>query len=101
MNEKNVSPDTRLLTTEDVAARYGVSEYTITQKWIPNGLKYFPFRPFRFKLEWVEDYIEKQAEEKRKQRQSNICEIVKNHKIRRMPKFNNEMKISLEDILEG
>ncbi len=93
--------DTRLLTTEDVAARYGVSEYTITQKWIPNGLKYFPFRPFKFKLEWVEEFIEKQAEEKRLQRQSNICEIIKTRKIKKIPKFNADMKISLEDIMEG
>ena len=90
-----------LYETHEVAQMYGVSEYTITQRWIPNGLKYLPFKPFKFKLEWVEEFIEKQAEEKRLQRQSNICEIIKTRKIKKIPKFNADMKISFEDIMEG
>ena len=102
MEEKNnVSPDT-LLTTQEIAERYGVSAYTITQCWIPKGLKHFPFKPFRFRLEWVEEFIEEQAEEEKCKRQrTNICNIIKPQKLKRLPKFNQDMKIRMEDILEG
>lgn len=99
MEEKNdVSPDT-LFTTSEIAEMYHASEYTITQRWVRNGLKHMPSKPFRFRKKWVEDYIEEQAELERLKRQSPICEIVKKPKIKKLPKFNSEMKINIEDYI--
>ena len=97
MEQKNdVSPDT-LFTTSEIAEMYHTSEYTITQRWIPKGLKYMPSKPFRFRKEWIEDYIEEQAELEKLKRQKPICEIVKAPKLKKLPQINSNMKINIED----
>ena len=85
------------LTTRDVARKYGVSEYTVTQKWVPDGLKHFPSCPFRYKLEWVEEFIEEQAEKQLLKNQTPICEIKKIPKLKNIPKFHDDMRIRMED----
>lgn len=85
------------LTTKEISKIYKVSAYVITQSWIPKGLKFFPSRPFKFRLEWVEEFIEKQMQIERMKRQEPICEI-KGSKLKRKPCITNgEMKIRLED----
>jgi len=88
-----------LLTTKEIAQIYKVSEYTVTQSWIPKGLKYFPCMPFKFKLEWVEEFIERQAEEAFLKRQNKMqtCEVVNNPKRKNIPKFHDDMRIRMED----
>lgn len=53
-----------LHTTQQIAEKYGVTAYMITHTWIPNGLKHIPGarKGFLYKIEWVEEYLEKQAE---------------------------------------
>lgn len=102
MEQKNdVSPDTQkvLLTTREVAQMYGVSEYTITQSWVHKGLKHFRSNPFKFRLEWVEEFIEEQVEIEQQKRQPPICEITKRPKFKRIPKFNSDMRLHIEDFL--
>lgn len=88
-----------LLTTRDIARKYEVSEYTITQIWVPRGLKHFPSRPFRFRVEWVEEYIERQAELAYKKRETPICTILKTPKLKNIPhtRSGGDMKIRMED----
>lgn len=49
-----------LLTTKQVAEMFQVSERTITQKFIPEGLKYIPVgkKDYRFKESDIEEFIE-------------------------------------------
>lgn len=91
-----------LLTTREISKIYKVSEYTITQIWIPRGLKHFPSRPFKFRLEWVEEFIEQQMEKAQLKRQPPICEIVKKQKLKKTPQIRSggEMKIRMEDYFE-
>lgn len=105
MEQKNdVSPDTQkeLFTTREIAKKYEVSEYTITQTWIPKGLEYFPSKPFKFRIEWVEKYILEQKELAKLKRQPSICEIMKKPKLKPVKKNDNgEMKIRIEDFFPG
>lgn len=52
----------RLYTSEEIAERYNVSPYTITQNWIKKGLKHMKGRGkgFLYKKEWIDEYIENQ-----------------------------------------
>ena len=88
-------------TTREIAQMYKVTEYTITQNWIPKGLEYFPSKPFKFRIEWVEKYIEEQIKLTQLKRQKPICEIVKSKKLAKIPKFNSDMKINIEDYLSS
>ena len=53
-----------LQTTQQIAETYGVTPYTITHNWIPKGLKHISGakKSFLFKNEWVEEFLESQAE---------------------------------------
>lgn len=86
------------LTTKEISKIYKVSEYVITQSWIPKGLKFFPSRPFKFRLEWVEEFIEKQMQAERLKRQEPVYQL-KGSRLKRKPCITNngEMKIRLED----
>lgn len=50
----------KLLTTKEVAKFFGVKERTITQKFIKEGLKYFPVgsKDFRFSMKDIEEFVE-------------------------------------------
>lgn len=50
----------KLLTTKQVAEIFQVTERTVTQKFIKEGLKYFPVgeKDFRFEIEDVEEFKE-------------------------------------------
>lgn len=52
----------KLYTSEEIAERYNVSPYTITQNWIKKGLKHMQGRGkgFLYKKEWIDEYIENQ-----------------------------------------
>ena len=91
-----------LLTTREIAKIYEVSEYTITQNWIPKGLKHFPSKPFKFRVEWVEEFIENQMQMAQLKRQPPICEIIKTPKLKNIPKIRSggEMKIQMEDYFQ-
>lgn len=54
----------KLLTTKEVAKIFGVTERTITQKFIKEGLKYFPIgsKDFRFSIKDIEEFIELKKE---------------------------------------
>ena len=58
-----------LYTTQEIADRYGgeqknVTPYMITHTWIPNGLKFVKGKGsgYLYKIEWVEEYLENQAQ---------------------------------------
>lgn len=91
-----------LLTTREISKIYKVSEYTVTQNWIPKGLKHFPSKPFKFRLEWVEEFIEHQMEMAQLKRQPPLCEIIKTPKLKRIPQVRSggEMKIRMEDYFD-
>ena len=61
-----------LYTTEQIAEMYSgkennVTTYMITHTWIANGLKHIRGKGsgYLYKKEWVEEYLEGQAEEKK------------------------------------
>ena len=87
----------KLLTTEKIAEMYGVSNTTITNNWCNKGLKFIRSKnSFLFKETWVEEYLEKQAEENVNQRHLNQKHSSVNItvKTRAKRKFNYaEMKI--------
>ena len=87
----------KLLTTEKIAEIYGVSSTTITNNWCNKGLKFIRSKnSFLFKETWVEEYLEKQAEENVNQRsikQTNV-KISKTIRPKIKTRFNySEMKI--------
>lgn len=49
----------KLLTTKEVANIFGVDNRTITQKFIKEGLKYFPVgkKDFRFDIKDIEEFL--------------------------------------------
>lgn len=62
-----------LYTTKEIADRYGgaqknITPYMITQNWIPNGLKHIrgKGKGYLFKLEWVEEHLERMASSPKK-----------------------------------
>ena len=68
--------DNMLHTTQQIAEQYGVTSYTITHNWIPKGLKHIPGarKSFLFRTEWVDEFIENQAEMcAEKRNKSNIA----------------------------
>lgn len=67
-----------LYTTQEIAEMYSspgskITPYMVTQTWIKNGLKYIrgKGKGFLFKKEWVEEYLEVQA---------NQLDLVTSHK---------------------
>lgn len=54
----------KMLTTKDVAEIFKVKERTITQKFIKQGLKYFPIgqKDYRYDLKDVEEFKKQQME---------------------------------------
>ena len=87
-----------LLTTKEVAEKYRVSEYTVTQVWVPRGLKHFPSRPFQYRQEWIEEYIDDQMQQEEIKRQKPISTIVKfKPKVQHFD--SNDMKLKLEDFI--
>ena len=54
----------KLLTTKEVAKIFGVTERTITQKFIKEGLKYFPVggKDYRFDMKDIEEFVELKKE---------------------------------------
>lgn len=54
----------KLLTTREVAKIFRVTEQTITQKFIKEGLKYFPIgeRDYRFDMKDIEEFVELKKE---------------------------------------
>lgn len=54
----------KLLTTKEVSKIFGVTERTITQKFIKEGLKHFPIgsKDFRFSIKDIEEFIELKKE---------------------------------------
>lgn len=91
----------RLYTTKEIAEIYNVSAWTVSQVWVKKqGLRCKRGRPNRFKLKWVDDFIEQQA-----LKDTELCEFPeKNYmskgriKNQRLIKHNN-LKINLTDIM--
>ena len=90
-----------LYTTQEIAEKYNVSSWTVSQIWVKKqGLKCKRGRPNRFKLKWVDDFLEQQAAQ-----EANKCIMfdtsytgkgkIKNPRISN----NNNLKISLQDII--
>ena len=82
-----------LYTTQEIADRYGgeqknVTPYMITHTWIPNGLKFVKGKGsgYLYKIEWVEEYLENQAQIP-KEKSSRIINI--NKKNRKICKRNS------------
>ena len=76
-----------LYSTKEIAEMYGgenenVTPYTITQTWIPQGLKHIRGKgnSFLFKKEWVEEFLENQAIVKQsKQQRLKMRKQIKNN----------------------
>ena len=73
-----------LYTTKEIAKLYGVTDHTITQTWIQNGLKYLKGcrHSYLYKKEWIEEYIENNIMSK----SENIENIFNIKKSNRKPK---------------
>lgn len=54
----------KLLTTKEVAKIFGVTERTVTQKFIKEGLKYFPVgsKDYRFSIKDIEEFVDLKKE---------------------------------------
>lgn len=52
-----------LYTTKEISKMYRVPTYTVTQNWIPKGLKYMRGKKngYLFKIEWIEEFLENNA----------------------------------------
>lgn len=52
-----------LLSTSQIAEKYNVSSYTVTQNWVANGLKHIKGakNSFLYKVEWVDEFLEQLA----------------------------------------
>lgn len=68
-----------LYTTEQIAEMYGgedknVTPYMITHTWVQKGLKHIKGKgsSFLYKTEWVDEYLEEQAEMCTVQRLDNV-----------------------------
>lgn len=57
-----------ILTTKQVAEMFKVDSRTVLYNFIPKGLKYFKVgnRDYRFTIEDIENFIQKQRQEKQK-----------------------------------
>lgn len=57
-----------ILTTKQVAEMFKVDSRTVLYNFIPKGLKYFKIgsRDYRFTIEDIESFIQKQKQEKQK-----------------------------------
>lgn len=58
-----------LYTAEEIAKKYGgenknITSYTVTQQWVKKGLKHIrgKGKSYLFKIEWVEEFLEQQAD---------------------------------------
>lgn len=87
----------KLLQTKEIAELYGVTPTTITNNWCNKGLKFIRSKnSFLFKIDWIEEYLEKQALENtsNKNQKQNRTSISKNLKPMTRTRFNySEMKI--------
>lgn len=57
----------KLYTTQQIAEMYSnITPSTITENWIPKGLKYIRGKrnSYLYKLKWVDEFIEQMANEK-------------------------------------
>lgn len=52
-----------LYTSKEISEIYRVPKYTVTQYWIPKGLKHIRGnkKSYLFKIEWVENFLEENA----------------------------------------
>ena len=79
-----------LMTLEEYVKRNPkVSQY-ILRCWIKNGLKHVGKKPVLIKPQWVDEYIEENAEQRTSKKNKT--------KIRKLP-TRNDMKISMEDLM--
>lgn len=67
-----------LYTAKQIAEIYGgnsrnITTYTVTQQWIKKGLKHIRGKgnSYLFKIEWVEEFLEKQVIEQQDTKNSN------------------------------
>lgn len=67
-----------LYTAKQIAEIYGgdsknITAYTVTQQWIKKGLKHIRGKgnSYLFKVEWVEEFLERQSIEQQKINNSN------------------------------
>jgi len=90
-----------LYTTQEIAKRYNVSSWTVSQIWVKKqGLRCKRGRPHRFKLKWVEDFLEKQALQDTEECINFNTSYISKGKIRKQRLVsNNNLKISLQDIM--
>lgn len=86
----------KLMMTKEIADLYGVKTTTITNNWCNKGLRYVKGKNyFLFKISWVDEFIEKLAQENSNIRcapkmKSTINKTIKS----KSTKFNyKEMKI--------
>lgn len=92
--------DETLYTTQEIAKRYNVSSWTVSQIWVKKqGLKCKKGRPNRYKLKWVEDFLEQQASQETEECITLDASGRSKGRIRNSPiSSNNNLKISLQDI---
>ena len=90
-----------LYSTKEISKRYNVSSWTITQIWVKKqGLKCKKGRPDRFKLKWVEDFLEQQASQDTEECINFNTSYKRKGKIKNQRlASNNNLKISLQDIM--
>lgn len=93
--------DETLYTTQEIAKRYNVSSWTVSQIWVKKqGLKCKKGRPNRYKLKWVDDFLEQQASQEIERCITFDTSYKSKGKIRNSPiSSNNSLKISLQDII--
>lgn len=83
----------KLYTTQQIAEKYELTP-RIIRTWVSRGLKTFGRNPMRFKLEWIDNFIEEQAEIRSEP-------IKRKYKSAKVVKFINrdDMKITMEDLM--
>jgi hypothetical protein len=78
-----------LYTTKEIAEMYRVSSYKVTQDWCQKGLKHT--YDFKFKKEWVEEFLEETAVQKFPKndiKRRTVLKVDKNYK-----------KLTMEEIM--